>query len=435
MLIDKRFIYIKKRTPLQWITVFIVVMPLFLQALLQLFRFPSVIKYTIDVAWITAALSMIFVRRIRLNRKLVPFAVFITLFACYCLMVYLFRYQSILYFLWGFRNNFRYYFAFLAFVIFLDRDDIDAIFKLVDVLFVVNFFVSLYQFFVLNLKQDYCGGIFGAETGSNATTLLFFAIVSAKTLLCYMNGNEKVITCGVKCAAMLLVAALAELKFFFVTFVIILILASLLTRFSMKKLALVIISVVFISMAGSLYQMLFETELSISSLIEHFSYDHYATAEDVGRFSAIPKILESIHRDWFSRLFGLGLGNCDTASFAIFNTPFFQSHRHMNYLWFSSASWFLETGFVGLLSYLAFYVICYIKSKKLIKHTSGDLLYAQMAVIMSVLCILLTFYNSSLRTDIGFLPFFILALPFVANKENVCQKKGATYMPTNVVDI
>ena len=419
MLEERRLIYIKKRTPMQWITMCIVVMPLLLQALLQFLKLPSVIKYTVDIAWIATMFVIFFSKRIRLHRKIVPFVIFIVAFLCYCLISYLFNYQSVFYFLWGFRNNFRFYFAFLAIALFLERTDIECIFKLLDLLFVVNAFVSIYQFFLLDLTKDYCGGIFGTETGSNASALLFFSIVVSRSLLKYMNGNENSMVCFAKCATALLLALFAELKFFFVVFVLILVMASMITRFSVQKLVIAVASVFLVSIASSLYQIFFESELSISAFLEHFTYEHYSSAEDVGRFTAIPRIAEAIHTDWMSKLFGMGLGNCDTSSFAICNTPFFQNHSGMNYIWFSSACWLLETGFVGLFAYLAFFVICFIMSLKHMKDGDKDQLFSQLSVIMAVLCVLLTFYNASLRSEIGFLAFWILALPFIDGKEKI----------------
>lgn len=415
MLKQKNLIYIKKRMPIQWITMFIVIMPLLLQALLQFFYVPSIIKYSIDFAWISATLFMLLTKRIKLKQVL-PFVAFVAVFICYCLVIYLFNYQSVFYFLWGFRNNFRFYLSFLAIIIFLDRDDIKCIFKWLDILFIINIFVSLYQIFVLNYTKDFCGGIFGTETGSNASSLLFFSIVTAKSLLQYMNGNEKATVCCFKCATALLLAAFAELKFFFVVFIFILIIASFITSFSPRKLVILLLLAVLVNISGSLYRMLFESELSIDSILAHFTYEHYASAEDVGRFTAIPRISKTIHTDWLSKLFGMGLGNCDTAAFSICNTPFFQSHSSMNYIWFSSACWFLETGFVGLAAYLGFFVFCFVKAFKLMKRKIGNLLYSQLSIIMSILCISLTFYNASLRTEIGLLAFFVLALPFT--KEN-----------------
>ena len=91
MLNDLKDIYIKKRTPVQWITMFIVILPLLLQALLQFFNFPSAIKYTIDIAWIAAMLWIVFSKRIKINRKVLPFVVFVAVFFCYCLIISIYK--------------------------------------------------------------------------------------------------------------------------------------------------------------------------------------------------------------------------------------------------------------------------------------------------------------------------------------------------------
>lgn len=418
MLEDKKYIYIKKRSITQWLTMFIVTMPFFLQALMQFFHIPSLIKYTVDIAWIVVLVSFLFKGRIQLKRGVAPFAVLIILFFFYCLVVYLFHFQSPFYLLWGTRNNFRGYIAFLAVAILLDYDDIKTLFKLIDVLFVINFFVSIYQALVLGYVQDFCGGIFGVETGSNASTIVLFSVVTARSLLLYMNGQEKTVLCFGKCAISLALSALAELKFFFVLFVIILIMAAAFTRFSWKKTAFMVVVVFVMSISGAVMTSLFESDLSLESIIHLITTDHYSSREDIGRLTAIPQISETILTQTPQRLFGLGLGNCDTSSFAICNTPFFQMHQGINYIWFSSACLFLETGLVGLLLYLAFFALCFFMALRKMKQNASEPLYAQMSMIMAVLCVAFTFYNSSLRTEIGYVAYFVLALPFIGFYKN-----------------
>lgn len=412
-------LYIKKRTFTQWLTMFVAVMPLLMQALLQFFGLPSATKYLVDAALAVVVLFFFFtrLRYVSLERKALPFVVFLIALMSLCLVVYIFNYQSAFYFLWGMRNNFRFYFAFLAFIILLETDDVDRIFQLIDILFVINIFVSIYQIAVLGFVGDFCGGIFGVKAGSNGSTLLFFSIVTARSLLKYMNGDENTLICGAKCATALILSAFAELKFFFIVFVVILILASLLTRFSIKKFVIALAAVFVINFSTTILSDLFGSEISINKILGNLTYENYATADDVGRFTAIPRIAQTIHKTWLSKLFGMGLGNCDTAAFAICNTPFFRTHKSLNYIWFSSACWFLETGFVGLGMYLSFFAICFFKGVKRIRRKIGNLLYAQLSVIMAFMCLLLTFYNSSLRTDIAFLAYFILALPYIGDSE------------------
>ncbi len=420
MLEVKDKIYIKKRTFSQWLTLFVIVMPFFLQALLQFFGFPGLVKYTLDLAWVLLLCSFFTKRWVKVRKSLLPFTALIIGFFCYCLIVHLFNFDSPFYFLWGFRNNFRFYIAFFAFAMFIEKDDIEGIFKFIDILFYINLFVSVYQIVVLGYVQDFCGGIFGVETGSNASTIILFAVVTSRSMLLYMNGKEKAIVCLLKCAIALFVAAFAELKFFFVIFIMIAVIATLLTKFSWKKMLFIIVAVFLIGFSSSLLTLIFESDISFDSIMHFVTAEHYSSAKDLGRFTAIPRISETILTEWWSKLFGLGLGNCDTSSFAVCNTPFFQTHQSLNYIWFSSACLFLETGYIGLVLFISFFVVCLVKSYNQIKNNNGDVLYSQMAIIMAVLCILLTFYNSSLRTEIGYVAYFILAIPFIYSYNDKC---------------
>lgn len=412
---------IQKRPFPQWLTYFIFVMPFafaFLQGFLGL---PGLVKYTIDITWILVT-GLIFVRRkIIIDKKLIPFLVFVGVFIAYTFTIYIFNFQSVFYYLWGFRNNFRFYFAFIAFCMLFAEEDAEICFKLMDILFWINAVITFFQFFVLGYKWDYLGGIFGVEVGCNACSIIFFSIVLSKSVLLYMDKKESFFSCFSKCAVALVIAAMAELKFFFVLFVIILLMSTILTSFTWQKFILVFVCVLLILFAGSLLTQLFGegSSISIERLLELTFAESYSSADDLSRFSAVPTISNSIMTNNSQRLFGLGLGNCDTSSFAICNTPFFQIYGDLHYSWFSSAFLFLETGYIGLTIYMAFFLMCFVFAWNMIARKQANELYCRMAVIASILCIVLTFYNSSLRMEVAYIMYFVLALPLISSKANI----------------
>lgn len=412
-------VLVKKRGVAEWLALFIFLMPFFLPTLLQLFHMPSVIKYTIDLAWAGLLFAFIFNKQLTLNRKLIPMVVFICVIVVYTFVVYLFRFQSPFYYLWGVRNNFRFYIATFAAAVLLGRDDIKTLFQFIDVMFWANTLVTAFQFIALGHKGDYLGGIFGTEVGCNASTMILSALVVTKSLLMYMDGKEKTLPCWLKCGATLLLAALTELKFFFLVFVIILIMAACLTKFSWKKVVLFFVLSVFLMFSSSLLTAVMGSDISWETIEKLLRATSYSSNKDLGRISAIPTISQTILTDFPSKLFGLGLGNCDTASFSLCNTPFFQEHGYLHYSWFSSAFLFLETGYVGLMLNLLFFVIAMIVSGKVLKGNTGEnRLYGQIGMIIATVCIILTFYNSSLRTEIGYIAYLGLALPWIASKQN-----------------
>lgn len=408
-------IVIKKRSTPEWLTLLIAVFPFFIAFLTQFLRLPSLMKYVLDVAWCAVLVVTMLQGRLNMKKQLSPFMKLIVLFFLYTFVAYLFNYQSAVYYLWGFRNNFRYYVAFLAFAVYLRQRDVNAVLKLMDGLFWINAVVTFFQFFVLGCKQDYLGGIFGVERGCNGYSMIFFAVVVSKSVLQYMNGQEKALPCFLKSGLSLIIAAMAELKMFFVVFPMIMVLSAMLTKFSVRKFWLMFFAAILVMVGSSLLATIFgsSNELSIKKIIELMTASSYATGEDLGRFTAIPKIATLFLTDLPGRLFGMGLGNCETSSFAICNTPFFKSYSYLHYTWFSSACLFLETGFVGLGINLSFFVLSFFTARKRLKSGDSTMAHCQIAMIMAVLCVILTFYNASLRADVGYVAYFALALPFI----------------------
>ena len=418
-----RTLQIEKRPTQQWLIFLIFLLPFLWGTLFSLLHLPSFIKYIADFAWVVLFASMLFARTARVYKKVAPLVVLVGVFFVYCLLLYLFNFESIVYFLWGTRNNFRFYVLFFAVIMFISADDIDGIFKFFDILFWINIPVVLIQYFVLGYEQDFLGGIFGVESGVNSMMIIFFTVVLSRSIIRYMQREESLLSCASKCIVALLISALAELKIFFVILIIILILAAAFTDFSWQKAAIFAISAAAIFFTSSLLVTLFNFEnfLDISNIWELATQEHYSSEQTVNRLSAIPTLSRMLVTDWKDRVFGLGLGNCDTSSFEICNTPFYQRYGSLRYTYFSCAFLFLEVGYVGLALYMLFFVLCFFMIKKRIKDGKCQPLCGYVALITAILAIILIFYNSSLRAEIGYIVFFILALPFIDRHKDEMQ--------------
>ncbi len=409
---------IKKRTLPEWLTYYILFMPLFELCLIEFFGFPNAIRYTVDAVWVFMFALIFFRKKVVLQRQLMPFLMFFVIWLLYTFVLFWFNFKSPLYYLWGLRNNFRYYAAFIIFAVFLEREDIDGIFKLLDILFWINAAVALFQFYALGYKWDYLGGIFGVSVGVNSNLVILFTVVLGRSVLLFMRKQEKTWVCCLKCFLALYISSLAEIKFFFVIFILITVIAASLTKFSWQKLVLLIAATVFLFFANTILVSIFGEGSSIDfeRLQELILAENYSSQTDLGRFTAVPTISERFFPNTVDKLFGMGLGNCDTSAFAAFNTPFYQEYQSLNYIWFSSAFVFLETGYVGLVMYFAFFILCFINALRLSKQKPACSLYCQIAMVTSAVCCVLIVYNSSLRTDIAYLMYFALALPVIACK-------------------
>lgn len=420
-MLDKKtgLLYIKKRSTYEVLTYIIFLFPFIMAFLLEFLHLPSFVKYSVDVMYLIALFLMNNGKNTLIQKEHTAFVAFVVSFLLYSLFTYLFNFQSPFYFLWGVRNNFRFYIVFLLYIVAFDEDDALGFLKLMDYLFWLNAIVSVFQFFILGYRQDFLGGIFGVDRGCNAYTILFFSIVIGKSFLLFMNKNESAVVCFTKCGLSLVIAAMAELKFYFVLFVLILLSCTAMTRFSFRKAFVLIVAAWLLMFSGLLLPMIFgeKTALTPENIWKMITATNYATTRDLGRFTAIPTIARDYLTDWSGRLFGMGLGNCDTSSFDICNSEFYKSHSYLNYNWFSSAFLFLETGIIGLLTYLSFFVICFVSAFRRMKRKEANELFCRLCMLMSVVCFIMVFYNSSLRTEIGYMAFFSLALPFVKRNQ------------------
>ena len=417
-------VQIRKRSASEWMLCFVFFFP-FMQAFLtELLGIPDVVKFLCDGFALFLLVEMFAKRRLMVNKIIFPVMLVVFVFLIYTAIVYLFHFQFPFYYLWGLRNNFRFYIIFLAFALLLEWEDATKWLKVLDWLWIVNFLVILFQYF-FGFSQDYLGGIFGVQIGCNGNLLLFMTIVVSKSLLLFMRGEGTIGQALFTTASALLISALAELKFFFIVFIIISIMVSVMTKFSFRKTAFIILSAaavfVFSIVLTTLYEN-FSYLLSWEGFIESAFNSNYATAEDIGRFTAIPVISKNFLTNIWSKLFGLGLGNCDTSSLSIFNSPFFQTYgQRFHYTYFSSAFLYLEVGAIGLTVVVLLFLLCFIIAWKMYKSKKANEMVCQLALIVAVFSVVFLFYGGSLRSDAAYLFYFVLALPLISYRSAATQ--------------
>ncbi len=414
-------ITIKKRSQPGWLVWMMVFFPFMLGALNGLLGLPGAVRYIMDVAWVFLLIYLYRATKLRWTDGSGKLVIWIVLFLMYTFVLYLGQFQSPLYYLWGLRNEFRFYFMFFSCVVFLNQSEARDYLRIWDILFWVNFAAALFQFFVLGVKQDFLGGIFGVGEGVNGYINIFMLTIVTKALALYLNRQENTRSCFLKCGAALIIAAMAELKFFFAEFLLVVLLALLFSNFTWRKLWILLGALASVILGVALLTEIFpgfSDFFSIQWFAENaFSDKGYTGYGDLNRLNAIPKINEVWLKNGWQRLLGLGLGNCDTSAFAFLNTPFFRRNGDMHYTWLSYAKIYLETGWIGLIFYFGFFVLVYHRVGKIQKTVHGEAAcYCLLAKIMAIMCVIISVYNSSLRTEAGYMVYFVLAIPFIYGK-------------------
>lgn len=325
--------------------------------------------------------------------------------------------QSPLYYAWGLRNNLCFFVFFFGCVLFLPGESIPNCLKALDVLFWIHCLVAVFQFVVLGKSQDFLGGIFGTSIGCNAFANVFQMIIVTRSILRYFNHEEGTLLCLAKCGAALIVAALGEIKVFFFEFAAIALLAMLFTRFSRRKIVLLAGGAVGIVLAILLLDAITPGWASWFRPANIWAYvvssGGYTGAGDMNRLTAMPISWSSFLNTMPQKLLGLGLGNCDSSPIAILTSPFYHNNAYLRYNWFTSSMILLETGLVGTLLYLSFFLIVFFCALYQLRKGNGSPLLCQMAMVLSPMCLTLFLFDSSMRTEPAYMMYFALALPFV----------------------
>lgn len=416
-------IRIKRRSQAEWLIIYIFALPFAFSFLMDLLHIPGLIKYTIDLALVMLVFILYLNRKFVEDSHVTAIMRTVAAFVLVTIVGLVLEYQSVIYYLWGMRNNLRFFVYFWLCTAVIKQEDSDSCIRLMDGLFYINLVVTLFQYFVLDVHQDRLGGIFGSSRGCNAYTNIYLLILVSWHMLRYMNHQETFMQSMPLCGISLMIATLAELKMFLFEFAIIAVLATMMTKFSVRKLWIIIGTAIGLVVSVDIIKMLFPffaDWFSLDVIFEHASSEKgYTNTNDINRLSALSISWNRFLKTWPRKMFGLGLGNCDYSSnFAFLTTPFYQRYGHLNYIWFSSSFLMLETGLLGLLTYFWFFASVYREAKKLEKQEKQNPVYCQIAKIMAVMASILVIYNSSLRMECAYMLFFVLAMPFMKEKKN-----------------
>lgn len=420
----------RRRTQSEYLIWILLLGPFFMALLTQMLHMPHAIKYIYDICCVALICLMLKSVRIKkIEKQALKLQNWILLFAVVTFIVYIINYQSIFYYIWGMRNNFRGYIVFLAVIYFLKEKNVYEIFEVFDKLFYLNAAVMIVQFLLLGYKQDNLGGVFGVESGCNAYVNLFFCIITIISYVKYTEHTIKFKKLFVQIFLMLILAALAELKFFYVEFIILIFVGTLVTQFSWKKLAVVLAAIFALMVGYGIFMSVFpDVDMSVNGLYEYASSDKgYTSSGDLNRLNFLPAINKKIFKNPINQIWGLGMGNCEYATgMDLLTTPFSKKYNYLHYEWMSTTFMYLENGWIGFLFFFGFFVqICVRCITELKKETIKNKTFFRIAFLCGIVAMMNAFYNVSLRMESCFMIYLLLAIPWCGKdrKENIDAKK------------
>lgn len=383
--------------------------------------FPSSALYLTDLVTILLLLFT-YKRIVPIFKNLkFNFAIYsITFLSVVLLIGALINFVPILQVMWAIRNTYRFFAFFLVCVCVLNKDDVDKMFDILYKLLIINTILSLYQFFVLHKSQDYLGGIFGTTRGCNAMTNVFFCILLIYVLCSYLDKKVSIFRVLVVCSATLSIAALAELKVFFIEFAVIVILSLLFSKQSIKIFNVVIGSTIGLFVGLNLFSKVFPTRYS--TLVNMSALNDYSTkviwGYNISRLGAFKEINELFFKnDIIKNLLGYGFGNCEYSSFAILTSEFYNINGFYHYRWFAHQMWFLEGGYLGFGLFICFFLSIFIYANKQRKKIPEHLNYIAFTQVLAIITVINLWYNQAIRIEIAYVSFFALSIVVILVKD------------------
>ena len=231
---------------------------LLIKMFITMFGFPNSAMYLTDIINILAfiiAIGKKLKEKQTLDIKIpLKFLIALLVFSVIGLII---NGQRIALFVWGLRNTYRGFVFLYSCIVLLDKDDINKIFKIFNIVFVFNIILCTYQYFVLHLYQDFIGGTFGIEFSANAYMNVYSVIMFTYSLIKYLNKNKPLSYLLMISMGTLYIAALSELKVFFLEFIIIIVLGILLSRFSLKTILFLGIATISVAVAMNAFYTIY----------------------------------------------------------------------------------------------------------------------------------------------------------------------------------
>ena len=287
-------------------------------------------------------------------------------------------------------------------------------------MFWLNVLMCTVQFFMLDISGDYLGGFFGTAPGANAYTIVLLYYVSAYVIANYFCHEISLINLFITLLACLYLALLAELKIFYVVFLLIFVIAILLQKPSLKTFFFIPAGVlILLGSAVILYRYApgsFRALMDRTARNYYLSGNGYTNSGDLNRLTAVQEIYTRFFKgNLFHSVFGFGLGNCDTSSFHFLQSSFFKRYEFLHYRWFTHAWVYLEQGALGLGLLIAFFISLFVSTLQKKKQIRKDLW--TMSLLFISTCFVGIIYNCALELECAYFIAFVCAIPFSAGQK------------------
>lgn len=395
---------------------------LVIEAAICILHVPAVFRYFLDINAIAIALlGLPKVYDMFRDKRFRFYNIFIILYMIAIAGVSLMRTTPVGRVAWAARNNFLYITFFLVAAYTLTSKDFTRIMNNVMKMQAFNFACTMYERFVMGVYGDNVGGMFGTLFGCNAYLNVYLFIINAYAIISFASKKIHVYALLAVILSSMIIAVSSELKFFYIEFAIIIVLIIVLSRTSFRNALIVMITVLLLFVG---IQILSRISPESARVLQNFDdFISYAQADFGGRKISRMNAFTEVNEWWFRNrpkylFFGYGFGYCeDSNTFSWARSNFAMVYASTGYRNSSAAMNLLETGYVGMFSFIGIFVWTFIMAQNLKRELKELKPYYVFTQIMSIMIIINIWYNSAIRLEVAYLAFFTLLGVFVFKRD------------------
>lgn len=326
--------------------------------------------------------------------------------------------------LYGTYRFYRTFFFFYACLGYINESDVEKSVRLAKDIFWIHTAITIFQFLVLGLRQDLLNGVFGITMGGNGYVSTFLIGISIFLISAYFCKKINTRYFYIGQCIILLISALAEIKFIFIEIIVVLILTFLMSRSNYKKLLKLLGAVVVVI---SLYLILIYFFPEFKELVTRLRRGgfttlvdlqrHYSTDLDFGRATFIQRAKSDFFTASYQTYFGLGIGQASSSSFV--DNTFFVNNEWTHFDQFLSSYIYTEQGYVGFVYFLLFWGITIVNGIRYWINNRNNF-WAITLISLGVMGVFITYYNAALYSQYGFIYYWFLAIAYyMARKGSV----------------
>lgn len=306
----------------------------------------------------------------------------------------------------GFRALFMPMALFFGAAAYLSINDYHKMFSLFYKFQWLNLAYTLIKYFFFGLDSDLNNG---ALTGG-AEQNFFCSILMTYYFYAYHNRETTIYKLIFVFSSSFIIAILQDEKFIFITTLIIG-----LVYFTTKKISFRSILYTLLLFMGIIFatrNLRDEQQQAIGSIQNAYTY-----SQKTGIGYGFPRIGSSrLISDMFFNtptkvLFGIGLGKCTETRAPGVDISFTAKYGYLAYFLFTFQDVFLQTGWIGIFSFIGFFICIYIYNIKWKRKSPQNYRWLyDIAMTISIISIVIIWYNCTQRVYYAVLPYIILGM-------------------------